>query len=66
MSVAQLSERDFTFLYQEHDTGKELDSVTKLHQDMSDAVNKLMHCWMALGEKASVRHGTQLAQPLGG
>lgn len=55
-----------TCVLQEHDTPKEHDSVTKLHQDMSDAVNVLMHCWYALEDKPSVRYGTQLADPANG
>lgn len=47
---------------QEHED-EEGDSVTKLHQDMSDAVNILVHAQMAKGEDPpEKRKGLDLAQ----
>jgi hypothetical protein len=51
---------------QEHED-IEGDSVTKLHQDMSDAVNILVHAQRANGEEAAVpRNGLDLASRDGG
>lgn len=53
------------FMFQEHEY-VEYDSVTKIHQDMSDAVNVLTHCHYAAGEKVFVRCGEQPASPKSG
>lgn len=49
-------------LLQEHE-GKEVDSITKLHLDMADALNWLGHYWRKEGDKVTVRCGIQHADP---
>jgi hypothetical protein len=48
---------------EEGNLGREGDSVTKVHQDMSDAVNWMAHCQLRDGEGSVARCGLQTVQP---
>lgn len=49
-------------MFQEHQM-VEYDSITKLHEDMCDALNILMHCYYEAWEQIKVRCGYDLASP---